>query len=119
MGTRFLALACGIGLASAMMMEGAFAQSVTAQSVTAQSVTVVRGGTKAEPGPSSVEIVRGRNPQPQMTQAAVSGLAAAGHASFIFTPGDVAVVNCPEGDGASRVSCRVRIAPPERKRGAF
>lgn len=114
MGTRFLALACGIGLASAMMMEGAFAQSVTAQ-----SVTVVRGGTKAEPGPSSVEIVRGRNPQPQMTQAAVSGLAAAGHASFIFAPGDVAVVNCPEGDGASRVSCRVRIAPPERKRGAF
>lgn len=109
MGTKGLALACGIGLAWAMVSDGALAQSVT----------VVRGGTSAEPGPSAIEIVRGRNPQFQPARAAASGLAMAGQASFIVTPGDVAIVNCPEGNGASRVSCRVRIAPPERKRGAF
>ncbi len=107
MGTRLGALAFAIGLV--LGVDGA----------AAQSVTVIRGGTKAEAPPSSVEIVRGRPQPPAQVAQAAPGIGVAGHAAFVFAPGDVAIVNCPEGATVRSVSCRVRIAPPERKRGAF
>ena len=112
METRLGALAFGIGLVFGLVLgiDGA----------AAQSVTVIRGGTKAEAPPSAVEIVRGRGPQPPAPVAqAAPGIGVAGHAAFLYAPGDVAFVNCPQGATARSVNCRVRIAPPARKRDAF
>jgi len=106
---------------AAMAVGAGLILAVGSGMVMAQTVTVIRGGAKAQPIASSVEVVRGRAAAPLLSSGEPSGGLgrAGGLAGVAIAPAHVAFVICPPGDGKARVSCRVRIGPTERKPSAF